>query len=139
LLDRLADRFDEIILDSPPLGAVADGRMIAATCHGTVLVARAQWTSSRAVGESYRNVKKVGGEVVGVVLNGVTRGTSGYRAYDAYSGVGGTARWLLEPNTDAPGDESKAGGAEASEDEPAEDHLIGLGTGKPSDEDQPPA
>ena len=84
LLNRLADRYDEIILDSPPLGPVADGCVIAATCHGTVVVVRAGSTQRKALNAATRDLEKVGADILGIIINRAKRGLGGYDQQYAY-------------------------------------------------------
>ena len=48
LLEALSDRYDQVIIDSPPVMGVADARIIAASCDVTVLVVRADKSTRRA-------------------------------------------------------------------------------------------
>ena len=40
LLEHLADKFDQVIIDAPPVLGVSDARIIAASCDITLLVVR---------------------------------------------------------------------------------------------------
>ena len=42
LLETLAERYDQVVVDSPPVMGLADARIIAASCDLTVMVLRAQ-------------------------------------------------------------------------------------------------
>ena len=44
LLDRLAGEYRFVIVDTPPLGSVSDGALIASMCDGAILVVRAGQT-----------------------------------------------------------------------------------------------
>jgi receptor protein-tyrosine kinase len=85
LLTEASDRFDWVIVDTPPVGAAADADLLSAMAHGTVLVVRAGQTSYDAV---RRAIETLGRErILGVVLNGVDEPAvqpyRGYAAYDA--------------------------------------------------------
>ena len=69
LLDELRRRFSAVVIDSPPLLPVADASILAARVDGVVLVARARKTHRERVKESAELVGKVGGRLLGVVLN----------------------------------------------------------------------
>ncbi|MFN0063066.1 MAG: GumC family protein [Myxococcaceae bacterium] len=69
LLERCTQKFDRVIIDSPPLGAVADGAVIAAQVDGTVLVVRANRTHRDLVRRSIRTLGDVKARILGVVLN----------------------------------------------------------------------
>lgn len=82
-LNDLADKYDLVLLDSPPVTAVADARIIAASADATLLVIRPE-SSTRKQAEAARDgLRSVGARVIGVAVNGVTRsgnfgGASGY-------------------------------------------------------------
>ena len=46
-LEELSQRYDKIIIDSPPVMPVADGRILGALCDITVLVLRAEKSTRR--------------------------------------------------------------------------------------------
>jgi capsular exopolysaccharide synthesis family protein len=72
LLQELADRFDLVILDTPPVLALTDAAILAALADGVVLVVRAGKTDRDAVQEAFRQLTAVGARVVGTVLNDPT-------------------------------------------------------------------
>lgn len=83
LLDNLAERFRYVIIDSPPLGSVADAAQIASLCDGAALVVRAGETSRGLIKQSFQQLDQVGCKLLGVILNRVE--TTG-RAYKKYYG-----------------------------------------------------
>ena len=69
IVAEAAERFDWVILDSPPLGPVADAGLLASMVDGALLVVRAARTSYGAVAHA---IEALGRErILGVVLNGV--------------------------------------------------------------------
>jgi capsular exopolysaccharide synthesis family protein len=71
LLDKLRERYDRIIIDSPPVMPVADARVNAALGDATILVLRAE-RSTRRVSLAARNeLWRVRATRIGVVVNGV--------------------------------------------------------------------
>jgi capsular exopolysaccharide synthesis family protein len=71
LLEKLGERYDRIIIDSPPVMPVADARVIAALGDATILVLRAE-RSTRRVSLAARNeLWRVRATRIGVVVNGV--------------------------------------------------------------------
>jgi capsular exopolysaccharide synthesis family protein len=69
LLEEAAERFDWVIVDTPPATVTADAGLIGALVDGTVLVVRAGQTPHTAVRQS---VDTLGHDrIFGVVLNGV--------------------------------------------------------------------
>jgi capsular exopolysaccharide synthesis family protein len=73
VLERLAEDYEHVILDSPSLRCGPDARTIAALCDVTLLVLRDQ-PSNRRLGAFARDaLAGVGANVAGVILNGVPR------------------------------------------------------------------
>jgi capsular exopolysaccharide synthesis family protein len=68
-LRELSGRYERIVIDTPPVLAVADAAMLAAAGDGVVLVVRAGTTERLAVEQSLRQLAFVGARVLGVVLN----------------------------------------------------------------------
>jgi capsular exopolysaccharide synthesis family protein len=84
LLARLREEFRRTIVDSPPVEAVADYDLIAASCDGVVLVVRPDHTSRPLLA---RALTKVKGKLIGVLINDVEdwflwkRGSPSYHYY----------------------------------------------------------
>jgi len=70
-IQDLADRFDRIVIDSPPLVAVTDSAVISTLVDGTVFVVRAFHTSKHLSAQGLRLLRDVDAPVVGAVLNAV--------------------------------------------------------------------
>jgi len=86
LISLLKNNFDYVILDTPPLRIVSDGKMISAKCDGCVLVVRAHETSRVDVKNCMQQLAAVGCPLLGIVLNRVeNRKTRGYYAKSYYS------------------------------------------------------
>ena len=78
MLRTLSSRYDRVLIDSPPLLPVADGRILSAWCDSTLLVLRAG-RSTRAVGNHAHEVLlHSGADILGIVLNGVKAQDNGY-------------------------------------------------------------
>ncbi len=69
LLQNLRKSFDYIIIDTPPLGIVSDGQMIARKCDGCILVIRADSTKRSVVRSSIKQLEQAECPILGVVLN----------------------------------------------------------------------
>jgi capsular exopolysaccharide synthesis family protein len=84
ILNVLAERYDHVVLDSPPVMPVTDARIIGAIADVTILVLRAD-KSTRKAGEYARDVLlSVGTNILGVVVNGIRRGRGRYGYYYGY-------------------------------------------------------
>ncbi len=68
LLDELTERFDRVVIDSPPLAAVTDSAVISKLVDGTVFVVRAG-TSQYLCARALRAVRDVDARIIGAVVN----------------------------------------------------------------------
>jgi capsular exopolysaccharide synthesis family protein len=84
LLEKLSDRFDRVIIDSPPLIAVTDSAIISRLADGTVFVVRAFRTSKHVSAQGLRVLRDVDSHVVGAVLNAVNLNRHEYTYYYHY-------------------------------------------------------
>jgi capsular exopolysaccharide synthesis family protein len=69
LLGELKSRFDLVILDTPPILAVADARLLAAKADATVLLARWRQTPQQAVRAALRQLETGGVRLAGAALS----------------------------------------------------------------------
>lgn len=69
LLQQLGERYDLIILDAPPLLALADATTITALADGVLLVVRAGKTDRGAMERARQQLANVGAHLLGAVLN----------------------------------------------------------------------
>ncbi len=86
MMDKLGEKFDIVLIDTPPLNSVADGLQIAAHCDGALLVVRGGVTPRRIVASSIAQLKSVNCPLLGTVLNRVEMNRSPY--YYKYSKYG---------------------------------------------------
>ena len=85
MLDALAQRFDHVLVDTPPLTNVADGELIASYCDGALLVVHGGGTPRNLVSNSMKLLNRAGCELMGVVLNRVREdGNPYYQKYSKY-------------------------------------------------------
>ncbi len=85
VLEELSVRYEHVVVDSPPVMAVADSRILAAMCSVCILVVRAESTTRKAAVHSRRALESVGAHILGVVVNDVPRGRDNDGAYGGYS------------------------------------------------------
>lgn len=85
LLDGMGQVFDWVIVDAPPVLAVADAGIIAELCDGVIVVIRAGETAHDLVKTTLQEFR--GNNLLGVVLNGASEGTN-YGGYSYYAGFG---------------------------------------------------
>lgn len=86
LLDEFAKEFDLVIIDSPPLLGFAECLQIASAADGVLIISKAGETRRRAVAEVISVLQRLRANIVGVVLNQVSKNTSsdGYSYYGYY-------------------------------------------------------
>ena len=70
VLERLRERFDLVLIDSPPGIAVGDALVLSVQCDGVLLVLRAQKTPIAAVQRLVESLEAVGARLLGTVLVG---------------------------------------------------------------------
>jgi polysaccharide biosynthesis transport protein len=76
LITDLAQRYDFVVLDSPPALPVADAVALSRAVDGVLMVSQANRTSKRALAEGLARLEQVGAAVVGIVLNRASEGSS---------------------------------------------------------------
>ncbi len=69
LLDEAREKFDYIILDTPPLGPVRDSSVIAASADCTVMVLRQDMAHASAANAAIEHLEDCGAACCGAVLN----------------------------------------------------------------------
>lgn len=91
LLQELRTRADLTILDSPPVGLIADAQTLAALADGIILVVELGKTRRPVLERSLDLLRRTGTPVLGVVLNKAVarRGGYGYYYYYYYGGYYG--------------------------------------------------
>lgn len=72
VLEEFEGRYDQIIIDSPPVLAVTDAAILAVHTDGVVLVLRSGETEQRAAERSVEQLRRLGVRVFGAVLNEVS-------------------------------------------------------------------
>ncbi|MDX2089240.1 MAG: polysaccharide biosynthesis tyrosine autokinase [Kofleriaceae bacterium] len=71
VLGELAQRFDRIILDSPPVQVVTDAVVLSKKADGVILVVKAGKTLRDEAKRSAREVRAVDGKIFGVIVNAI--------------------------------------------------------------------
>jgi capsular exopolysaccharide synthesis family protein len=96
LLENLAEKYDQIIIDSPPVMGLADARIVAASCDVTVLVLRAGKSTRKLSILAMEGLAGVGANVIGIIVNDVSR-----RDGVAFEGTYGYPQVAREPEAPA--------------------------------------
>ena len=88
LLAMLAEQYDHILIDSPPLMHVTDPVILSTMVDGVILVVHGGKSTREMVRRSRQDLAAVGAKIFGVVLNNVDLRGDGYDDYyyDRYYG-----------------------------------------------------
>ncbi|NUP07096.1 MAG: polysaccharide biosynthesis tyrosine autokinase [Polyangiaceae bacterium] len=84
-LRKMSERYDQVILDSPPIVAVTDAVILSTTVDATVLVVRAFKTTKDLAKHALRQLQDISANMAGTVLNAVNLSKDEYRySYQYY-------------------------------------------------------
>ena len=81
----LLDKYDYILIDSPPVLAVADATVLASQMDGVVLVVHSGKSRTEAIREAKGQLLKGNANIIGVVLNQVNMNSGDYQYYYYYA------------------------------------------------------
>jgi polysaccharide biosynthesis transport protein len=84
VLRRLAQVYDRVILDAPPVMAVTDARVLGALCDVTVLVLRADRSRRHTCQRAIDALETTGSHLLGAVVNDVGRKGERFGYYGGY-------------------------------------------------------
>lgn len=85
MISELRERYDRIIIDSPPLDAVSDALNILPVADGVIYTIKFNFVSHRLITRSLRNIQDSNKPLIGAILNGVNKNHSGrYTDYVSY-------------------------------------------------------
>lgn len=71
LIEEMAQRYEYILIDAPPVNVVSDACIIANCVDGVLILVRQDRSRKDAVVQAVNNLKLTGARVLGFVLNGV--------------------------------------------------------------------
>lgn len=97
LLDNLADRFDIVLIDTPPVGTVIDAARILDSCDGVIFVIQSEAIRPRELQIALMQIQKTGKPLLGTVLNQFDDKKYGDKYYyynSYYNDSGSTAKGL---------------------------------------------
>lgn len=81
LIEKFREKFDFIIIDCPPLNAVADAIPVSHVSDGTIFVTSAKDTDKRDAKNALQMLQRNGANVLGCVLTKVDTTTRSYYSY----------------------------------------------------------
>ncbi|MEW6299707.1 MAG: polysaccharide biosynthesis tyrosine autokinase [Thermodesulfobacteriota bacterium] len=84
VIASLRQRFDFVLIDSPPAIAISDAAILSQLCDGVSLVLRAHTTSIETLQRLVERLEAVRAPILGVILNGIDLRTPDYVDYQHY-------------------------------------------------------
>ncbi len=90
LVANLSERFDYIVIDSPPVLAVTDASVLSKLVDGTLIVLKYGKVRRDEAVDTLKQLQRVQANVVGSVLNGVPTSSAYYNGYYNYYGADGS-------------------------------------------------
>jgi polysaccharide biosynthesis transport protein len=84
LLRSLAERFDYVIIDAPPMISVSDPIILSTLVDGVILVVKSGESKGESVRRACQDLSAVGARVLGVTLNNLNIRKDGYDYYRNY-------------------------------------------------------
>lgn len=83
------DKFDYVIVDTPPVKVVSDAVLLSDHIHGYIIAVRADYSDINGVSEAIELIKSVNGNVFGTVLTSYnTKDKATYGKYSRYGKYG---------------------------------------------------
>ena len=115
VLTVVREKYDFVIIDSPPLLAVSDPGVVAARVDGVILTTRLNKRTRAGLSRSVEVMRGLGAEIIGIVVNGIGQGAQ----YGYGRGYGGRYDYSYDYGYREPGrsyytDDTEAG-AEAEQ------------------------
>jgi len=95
LMAQLSEEFTYVIVDTPPVNAVTDASILAASASGTILVVEQGRTTVPALLHAKQVLARVRAHTIGAVINKVRAHTGAYSYDSGYyaSASAGTGEW----------------------------------------------
>ena len=89
LIKSCEEKFDYIIIDTPPINIVSDATLLVGRINGYILSTRADYSNINTLSVAEKTLNSVGAHLFGVVLMGVNpKGSRGYGRYGKYDSYG---------------------------------------------------
>jgi len=102
IFTRLGDRYDLVLIDSPPVLPVTDAAILSRYADATVMLAAAGQTRRADLHRAVEKLGQAGTTILGTVLNKTTRQTGQYYGYGytykAYRAEANVSAEVLHPN-----------------------------------------
>ena len=83
-LRSLAEKFDYVLIDSPPMFTVSDPIILSTLVDGVILVVKSGQSKSELVRRACQDLSAVGARILGVTLNNLNLRKDGHDYYNSY-------------------------------------------------------
>lgn len=83
-IDQVSKYYDRVLLDAPPIGIVTDAAILTTMVEGVIFAIAAKEAPIEAAKHAKELLETVGANIIGVILNKVPTGRSGYYSYKYY-------------------------------------------------------
>jgi len=88
LVTKLEQRFDYIVMDTPPINIVSDALPLAKISDGVIMVVRSRFTTYHELDKAIKSLQFIDAKILGVILNDTTEDKN-YKKGKKYGGYGG--------------------------------------------------
>ena len=78
MLEELRSSYDIVVVDTPPMLAVTDSSLLAPLMDGVLVVVRCEKTNQAALSHAVQQLRRVGADVLGAVINRAPVRSRGY-------------------------------------------------------------
>lgn len=85
LIGRALEKFDYVLLDSPPINLVTDPIILSVLVDGVIMVVKSGFTHYEAAREARAKLEKAGANIIGVVLNNISVSSGDYYYHYYYT------------------------------------------------------
>lgn len=85
VIKALKDRYDYLILDSPPVMIVTDAVVLSTLVNGSILVIDAASTHKNQLKQAADRLREVNANILGVVVNRISPKSDGFQSYYQYN------------------------------------------------------
>jgi receptor protein-tyrosine kinase len=101
LLEELEQRYDLVVIDTPPITVVSDALLLLNRGQGVVIVARLNQTTRDSAARLRDQLKTIGVAPLGIVANAISQRSAGYYYYAGYSYGSPNGGKIREPTQQA--------------------------------------
>ena len=84
LMIELKQRYDYVLIDTPPMANVVDAAIVGKVCDGAILIIESGFVGYRAAQKAIKQLEKSGTHMLGAVLNKVDTKKEKYYSYYSY-------------------------------------------------------